>query len=209
MADKVKKQKDRMKDLYEDCEFYRVPKEGKKGFKTVSVYCGQIYQADQTPQERRSYRIRFSVILVAIFVLYAVCCICSNPFNYTLYVGISEGLMLIGFSYILVVWIIYLTAEREMRAYLYRMTSRRLIRACEIATIFAGLCTGTVLIWIPISGFASVGSALLTTAGLALCGAGTRYLGKMEAAVPYKVWQSTEQPPANGEKLDYESKNRK
>lgn len=203
------KQKDRLKGLYEDCDFYRVPKEGKKGFQTISVYRGLIYQADQTPQERRGYRIRFSVILLAIFALFAFCCMRPNSFNYIWYVGLSEGAMIVGFSYILVVWLIYLTAEREMRAYLYRMTSKRLIRACEIATIFSGICTVALLIYIPASGFHSVLEALLTAAAMALCGFGTHYLGKMEEAVPYKAWQSTEQPPANGEKLDYGPKNRK
>lgn len=201
-----KKRKNRMKGLYEDCEFYRVPKEGKKGFQTVSVYCGLFYQADQMPKERRRYRLQFSGIFLAILALFSWCCTRHNPFNYTWLVGMSEGLMTVGFSYILVVWVIYLTAEREMRAYLYRMTSKRLIRACEMATIFSGICTAALLIYILVSGFNAVGEALLSAACMALCGLGTRYLGKMEEKVPYRVWQSTEQPPENGEKLDYRMK---
>lgn len=208
-GDQKKKQKDRMKGLYEDCEFYRVPKDGKKGFQTISVYRGLMYKANQTPRERCGYRIRFSLILAALFLLFAGCCMRPNPFNYIWYVGLSEGAMIVGFSYILVVWIIYLTAEREMRAYLYRMTSKRLIRACEITAIFSCICVAALLIYILASGFDSVVNALMSAACIALCGFGTRYLGKMEEAVPYMAWQSTEQPPANGEKLDYGPKNRK
>lgn len=204
-----KKRKNRMKGLYEDCEFYRIPKEGKKGFQTVSVYRGLFYQADQTPKERRSYRLRFSGLFLAILALFSWCCTRHNPFNYTWFVGLSEGVMTVGFSYILVVWVIYLTAEREMRAYLYRMTSKRLIRACEMATIFSGICTAALLIYLPVSGFNAVWEALLSAACMVLCGLGTHCLGKMEGKVPYRVWQSTEQPPENGEKLDYGTKDMK
>lgn len=192
------------KGLYEDCEFYRVPRrDGKKGFKTVSVYRGLFYTADQTPKERVLYRLRFSGLLLLLMILFGFSCIRQDPFNRTLYVGVAEGAALVAFSYLLVIWLIYLTAEREMRSYLYKMTSKRLIRACEIEMLLCGACAAALLIYIPAGGFTAVGSALLSAAGFAVCCAGAKLLAKMEERVPYRTWQSTEQPPIGGERLDY------
>lgn len=198
--------KARRAGIYEDCEFYRVPKEdGKDGFRTVSVYKGVYYECGQTPEEKRSYRFKFTLfyLLLTGFFLFAV----SRPYevNRVWYIGLLEGLMLTSLVYVLVVWILYLTAEKRMRAYLYRMTSRRLIRACEITVLAAAATAILALVSIPMGGFSGVARTLLLTVCMVLCGFAAWGLSRYEASVPYKITQSEEQPPVNGERLDYKT----
>jgi hypothetical protein len=205
MQEEPVKKPNKNKGLYEDCEFYRVLKENGKGFRTISVYKGLFYQADQTPQQRLRYRLRFSAYLILLFALFCLSCAQRSGANLTWYGGVTEGMTLVGLVYIAVVWLIYLTAEQEMRAYLYRMTSKRLIRACEIAMILAGVSAAAVLLYLPLSGFQNLLSTALTALGLAMCSLGARFLAEQEAAIPYRSWQSEEQPPQFGEKLDYKT----
>lgn len=196
-------QKHRMnRELYEDCDFYRVPG-GKKGFRTVSVYTGLFYTSAQSKTEKRRYRLSVSGILLGVFTLFVLFCIRPNGFNYTWYVGIPEGFTVVAYSYVLVTWFIYLTTAPQMRAYEYRMTSRHLILACNLAAIASGVCVLGVLVSLFVGGLQNLGETLATAGALAVCCGAMLGVARWEDSIPYTVVQSKEQPPENGEKIKY------
>lgn len=190
------------KELYEDCEFYRVPG-GKKGFQTVSVYTGLFYESAQSRGEKLWYRLTVSGIFLVVFALFGLFCVRPNSFNYTWYVGIPEGLTVVADSYVLVTWLIYLTAETKMRAYVYRMTSRHLILACNLSAIASGVCAAGVIASLFASGFRNVRETLATAVVLLVCCGAMAVVAKWEDSIAYMVTQSAEQAPENGERIEY------
>ena len=198
----------RWHSIYENCEFYRIPCEkGRKRFKTISIYRGLLYEANQTKQERFFYCLRFSGALTMAVLLFLLCCVYPAGVNYSRYIGFVQSITAVIYLYAAVVWLLYLTAEKRMRACIYRMTSQKLIRSCKASAVLSAICAVAVLCC-PVLGNVAMGKeTLFIAAGFSICAILMSWLFKMEEDVLYLVNPSGEEPPNGAEKLDYITNN--
>ena len=129
--------------------------------------------------------------------------VCINSAVNKSWVAIFEGISFVGMVYVLAEWVINVTAEKQMRTYLYRLVHERLVRSCEITMVFTTCTVAASVIYIFVD-MKNWLASLLNPIGFALLTVGLRLLADMEAKVPYKSWKSKETAPKNGERLNYE-----
>lgn len=183
----------RLSKIYKDCDFYRVPTiKNRKGYKTVCVYHGMYYRSKQNKYEKKKYRIKYAISFVIIFLTYLCCCIMPSDCNKIWFVGISEMISLLAFSYVAVTFIIYLTAEQKMKEYMYKMTSLKLIVSTGVTAVTLVVCAITTILGLTIYSSGRLWLDLLGVLGLIVSSVGMFRLKKIEEGVPYKKWLSDE-----------------
>ena len=172
--------------LFEGWEYYKVPTDkNRKGYKTVGVYKGKYYEADQSSKEKKIYRVKFSAVFLLTALILVIACIL--PFNYNMvwYVGIAEMFTFVCMVYVLVSFIIYLTSEDKKTEYLYKTTSRNLIYSTTATTILSSIVTIMAAASILLS---SGEFAIAELTGIALfsaCAVGMNYLSNAEKGIKY------------------------
>ncbi len=184
--------------MYEGHVLYRIPSpQSKKGYKTVSVYEGIYYKADQTAKERKRYLVTLGCLFLLVSALFIVLCVTPLTYNANPYVGIAESITVVALVYMAITLFFYITIRRDLTAYTYKVTSHSLIRGCSAVIACLGLCLladGAAVIIDPAM---NVWHAVIGAAGFVACGLGIVYLRNMEKKLVYKSWKSTDKPQAD------------
>ena len=181
--------------MNKDCDYYRIPcGECKKGYKTVSVYRGMYYQADESSEESKRRNIAFALGLSFAFMMFLISSIIPYEYNALRYAGIMEGITLVSFSFVLVKYIISLFTDSRMTEYVYKTTALSLTRGCMFTLVMLVLCLVGVIIGI-VSLPDELPYYILAFFLFTLSAGGMYFLWKLLKGVSYTSWKSRETLP--------------
>lgn len=190
----------------QDCDYYRVPKENGKGFRVVALYRGLLYTPALPKGKLLVYNLCFSALVLLSAVLFAVLCTQRGAFNRLVPLALAEGAAMVTLCYAVVIWLIRLTSEREMRANIYGLVHDKLILALKATFGLFLFCTVLVMGHTVFTGFQDAADGLWGTLAF-LAASGIQFLlFRMEEKLPFSSRVSREQPPAGAEKLDWDEK---
>lgn len=200
-APKAGSSRSRRKKQFEGYEFYRVPRDGKSGYKTIGVYTGNYYKFAGIHSKSVLRKILYaflSLISIALFVW-----IGTRPYAYNQlwHMGVVQYAGLVAMAFQIVALVNYITAERQMTAYIYRISSRHLIKAAFVCAVLFGLCAVFAIFHYTKSGFAGFGQECLGWGGLLMCTAAMLAVSWLEKKTPYVCFKSQDVPPKGADKM--------
>lgn len=115
-----------------------IPTPDGKGYRIQRVYTGNTYRQDLTTGQRILLRVLYVGLFLCAVYLFVSGAVLPLPSNSTWYVTLPQAVSLPFMFWIVIAFVAYLPAEREMTIYGYRSSSL----ALQKATLGAAICLG-------------------------------------------------------------------
>ena len=124
--------------FFEGYSEFTVPTPNGKGYRIQRVYTGNTYRQDLTTGQRILLRVLYVGLFLCAVYLFVSSAVLPLPSNSTWYVTLPQAVSLPFMFWIVIAFVAYLPAERDMTIHGYRSSSL----ALQKATLGAAICLG-------------------------------------------------------------------
>jgi hypothetical protein len=181
--------------FFEGYSEFTVPTPNGKGYKIQRVYTGNTYRQDLTKGQRGLLRVLYVVLFVCAVYLFVSCAVLPLPSNSTWYVTLPQAVSLPFLFWIVIAFLSYLPAERDMTIYGYRSSSQALQKATLGTAICLGVTALATLIFIMLNPSDEPLEVLRCTSSFFAGGLITLGMYWIERKVKYLIIPSQNHPP--------------
>lgn len=183
----------RFMQMNKDCEYFRVPCESSKtGYKVQSVYKGIYYQSDEKAEDKKKHHMHFILLYFLAISAFFIGSLLPYHYNRVWYVGMIEFIILVSFSYVLVVFITHLFTDLKMTEYIFKTTISNRLKGCKFTYFMLFICL--IAITIDVIFEMSRGNVILGQfAGIMVLFVSAKIMNelwKLENSVVYRSWIS-------------------
>ncbi len=181
--------------FFEGYSEFTVPTPNGKGYKIQRVYTGNTYRQDLTRSQWVLLRVVYVVLFLCAVYLFVSCAVLPLPSNSTWYVTLPQAVSLPFMFWIVIAFVAYLPAEREMTIHGYRNSSLSLQKATLGSAISLGVTALTTLIFIMLNPSGEPLDVLRCTASFFAGGLVTLGMYWIERKVKYLIISGQNHPP--------------
>ena len=174
-----------------------VPKPTGKGTRIQRIYTGKYYRQDLTKRQRVLIRILYVALFLCAAFLYTSSAILPLTINTTWYVVIPQAGSLLFLFWIIIAFLSYLPAERDMKIADYRSSSLYLLKATKGSAICLGITAVATLVFIMLNPSNELLRGLICTGEYTLAGTIALAMNRIERKVSYLTIPNGIHPPDN------------
>ncbi len=178
-----------------------IPKSNGKGSRIVRVYIGDYFRQNLSPRKRITIRVLYVVLFVCAAVFYISSAVQPLTINSTWYVVLPEAISLLFLSWILLTFLSYIPAERDMTIEGYRSSSLSLLKATLGSATCLGIAGLTTLIFIVLNPVDEYLSVLLCSGKFFAAGLFALAMNRIESKVNYLTIPNQNKPFENGSEI--------
>jgi len=181
--------------FFEGYSEFTIPTTDGKGYRIQRVYTGNTYRQDLTKGQQALLRVLYVVLFVCAVYLFVSCAVLLLPSNSTWYVTLPQAVSLPFMFWIVIAFLSYLPAERDMTIHGYRSSSQALQKATLGTAICLGVTALATLIFITLNPSDEPLDVLRCTSSFFAGGLITLGMYWIERKVKYLIIPSQNHPP--------------
>jgi archaellum biogenesis protein FlaJ (TadC family) len=179
-----------------------VPKRNGKGTRIQRIYTGNYFRQDLSERQRILIRVLYVALFLCIAFLYASSAIQPLTINSTWYVVLPQAASVPFLFWILVAFLSYLPAERDMKIADYRSSSLYLLKAAMGSVICLGITASATLVSIMLNPSDESPRAMLCAGKYIVAGLIALAMYRIERKVSYLTTPNQHLPPDNSFEID-------
>jgi hypothetical protein len=179
-----------------------VPKPNGKGHTIQRVYTGDYYRQDLTQGQRILIRGSYAALFLFVAYMFISSAILPLAINSTWYVVLPEAVSVPFLFWILIAFLFYLPALKDITIADYRSSSLSLQKATMASAISLGITVFAVVIFTCLNPSNQAELGLLCAMKYAACGTMVLGINRLEKKVNYLVIPSPNTPPVDSAPIE-------
>jgi len=180
----------------------RVPRSNGKGTRIKRIYTGEYYRQDLSVRNRVLIRLLYVVFFLCASLLFVSGAVEQFAGNSTWYVNLPEAASVFFLFWILIAFIEYLPAGRDMTIAEYRSSSRSLLKASIGAAICLGVTALATLLFLVLNSFTALLPGIVCIGKYISGSLMMLVLNRLEMKLKYQIIPNTNQVPVDSVVID-------